>query len=205
MSALIDLTGQTFGRLTVLARAENDADNRARWLCACVCGGTATIGGKSLRSGNSQSCGCAAREAASRACKAKARHGMWRTPEYRAWQAIRQRCENAKGKDYHRYGGRGICVCERWQTFENFYDDMGPRPTSRHSIERENNNGDYEPSNCHWALPVEQQSNRRCTVRLTYNGRTQTLAQWSREIGISRGALRLRVDRGWPLERALSP
>lgn len=125
--------------------------------------------------------------------------------EYWAWVSMKQRCYNDRKGDYAYYGGRGIKVCERWRNdFVAFFEDMGPRPSAAHSIERIDNDGDYEPGNCRWATRQEQVDNRRCSHRLTAYGRTQTVSQWSREIGIARDTITYRLKKGWSVERALS-
>jgi hypothetical protein len=137
--------------------------------------------------------------------KAMAIHGMWRSKEFKAWDSMQQRCHNPRNKDYHRYGARGIQVCRRWRkAFLEFYNDMGPSPSPQHSIDRVNPNRGYYKKNCRWATPVEQQNNIRSNRRITYRGRTQTVAQWGRELGFkSRQALAWRLDR-WPVERAFT-
>ena len=109
--------------------------------------------------------------------KRRAKHGMYKTKVYRAWQAIRQRCENSKEARFHRYGGRGISVCDRWQEFDNFYADMGDPPKGA-SIDRIDTNGNYEPTNCRWATPKQQSNNTSTNTHVTYNGKTQTLARY---------------------------
>jgi hypothetical protein len=132
-------------------------------------------------------------------------HGMTNTPEHRSWTGMKGRCINPKNKRWHRYGGRGISVCERWlESFENFYADMGPKPVGT-SLERVNNDGNYEPSNCIWATPKQQQNNMRRNVFLEYRGKRLTIAQWAREIGIDRGTLRARKRRGWTVEEIFNP
>jgi hypothetical protein len=136
-------------------------------------------------------------------------HGMSKTPEHRAWCHMNRRCKSPADKNYPNYGGRGITVCERWQhSFEDFYADMGPRPSNRHSLDRINNDGNYEPSNCRWATPDVQAKNTRVGKRagtlLTFDGRTLSVKEWSRELGFPRGVILHRLSRGWPVEDALT-
>ena len=126
------------------------------------------------------------------------------TKTYGCWLGIRQRCLNPSSDAYRHYGGRGIKLCERWNDFRNFLADMGEKPQGLW-IERINNDGDYEPSNCRWATPDEQHQNMRGVRRFTFNGQTHTITEWAKIIGIERGTLRCRLDRDWTLERALQP
>lgn len=156
---LIDLTGKVFGRLMVLSRAGVNAAKHPLWKCRCECGQEVTIRGQSLRLGDTQSCGCLHKE---RASEAHRTHGQCKTPEHTTWLNIIQRCTNQRRADYARYGGRGIGVCERWRaSFAAFLEDMGPRPSNDHSIERKDNSVGYEPGNCVWATQSEQLANRR--------------------------------------------
>lgn len=132
------------------------------------------------------------------------RHGLSRTPEWEAWRKMKQRCFLATRKDYHRYGGRGITVCDRWLVFENFIMDMGLKPSPRHSIERKDNNGNYEPSNCVWALPIEQANNKVTNRILEYRGERLTISQWSRRVGMEHDTLSRRLKLGWSIKRALT-
>jgi hypothetical protein len=135
-------------------------------------------------------------------------HGQYicRLPEYRAWQSMRDRCHNHKSQDYSWYGARGITVCERWRiSFLAFYEDMGPRPSPKHSIDRyPNHSGNYEKTNCRWATMTEQNRNRRDNYLITYQGRTMCLKEWSIAIVINYDTLWNRVNRGWSIERAFS-
>lgn len=151
--------GTVFGRWTVLAPAKRDKHGRKRFLCRCDCGVEKLVAGTYLRHGKSQSCGCLQRE---RAPGAPIKHGMAGTPEYRAWQQMRQRCSNRRHVEWRNYGGRGICVCKEWdQSFQAFYEHVGPRPSSQHSLDRIDNDGNYEPGNVRWATASEQRRNQR--------------------------------------------
>lgn len=130
-------------------------------------------------------------------------HGMSRTPTYITWGFMIQRCNNQRHKDYHSYGGRGISVCERWKTFENFYADMGLRPNGL-TLDRINNDGNYEPGNCRWATPMQQQNNMRRNHTLSLHGETKTLSQWERSTGIKKGTILARLKYGWTAEDALT-
>ena len=132
-------------------------------------------------------------------------HGRSGTPEYQAWSDIKRRCHNPNEKRYAKYGGRGIKVCKRWrESFLNFFEDMGIRPQGK-SIDRINNDGDYEPSNCRWATRIEQSNNRTNTRKLEYNGETKTAAQWDRTMGLGAGTIFKRIKyRGWTVDAAIS-
>lgn len=159
MPVLIDLTGNHYGRLKVLCRAGSAfyGKNKSRfvtWKCMCDCGRIVSVTSYNLRKGIATSCGCYARDL-------KTNHSMSRTPEYKAWISMRYRCFSISSHAWCDYGGRGITVCERWLNFENFYVDMGPRPSPDHSLDRIDNDGNYEPDNCRWSTSEEQNSNRR--------------------------------------------
>lgn len=151
MPALIDLTGKRFGPWLVLDRAENTGAN-TRWRCACVCGQERAVEAVHLKRWTSIDCGCIRRHGA-------ARRGN-RTPTYRCWVSMRKRVLYRGDKNYWRYGGRGIRICERWNDYSAFLADMGERPSLKHSIDRIDGNGHYEPANCRWATPAQQVANR---------------------------------------------
>jgi hypothetical protein len=157
--------GQQFERLTVLGRSEKQDRFGAIYVrCRCTCGNEVVVRLNSLRTGNTRSCGCISTEIR---VSRNTTHGLSKMPEYDIWCGMIKRCENPREQSWKYYGARGIKVCGRWRTsFAAFYEDMGPRPTQRHSIDREDNGGDYEPSNCRWATPEEQASNKRTENQL---------------------------------------
>jgi hypothetical protein len=130
---------------------------------------------------------------------------MHDTPEYHAWSGMRQRCYNPKSVDYKNYGGRGIKVCDRWRnSFDAFFEDMGRRPSATHCVERDDNDGDYEPGNCRWATVTEQANNKRSNRVLTHQGETLSVADWSRRTGVPSTIIRKRIDcYGWSPARAI--
>lgn len=202
----LDLTGQRFGSLTAicLAAPRRDCNGRAIrfWRCLCDCGKESEVDGHALRSGNTRSCGCG-KVALLRSRNLK--HGLSHSgAEYRAWQHMRRRCRDPRGKDYSYYGGRGITICERWEDFGNFLADMGPRPSPKHSLERSDVNGPYSPENCRWATFREQMLNKRDNHVLEFRGVRQTLTEWAEQSGLSFQTLRKRIVAGWATERALS-
>lgn len=168
MTKLIDLTGQRFGRLTILSKDPVSKNGQVRWLCRCDCGNEKVIIGTSIRGGVTLSCGCLSREITS---KVRTTHGHTRgsakdsrrsTPEWQAWRAMISRCTNPNRRDNKHYLDRGITVSPRWiNNFENFYADMGDRPSPQHSIDRIDVNGGYTPGNVKWSTVIEQRLNRR--------------------------------------------
>lgn len=186
-----DLMGQVFERLTVIGTAPNSKNGQARWLCKCICGKEKIAAAAMLKCKNIRSCGCLNLEMISARSKIIHRtHGATLghrpTPEWMAWSSMRDRCRSPNNKSYHRYGGRGISVCSEWGTYEQFFADMGPRPSPNHSLDRIDNDGNYCKENCRWATPLEQCNNTRKVRRITFGGRTQSVSVWSRELGLAR-------------------
>jgi hypothetical protein len=133
------------------------------------------------------------------------RHRMTKTREYATWCRIRERCYNPQYHSYKYYGGRGIKVCERWlECFENFFEDVGPRPSVKHSLERINNNGDYSPENCQWATKIQQANNKRNIKKYEFNGELKTIANWARVVRIQKGTIFWRIRNGWSMKDALT-
>lgn len=201
----LDLTGQQFGFLVALDRATHPKYSGVHWRCRCICGAEVLVPPCRLLR-DRKSCGCKTSELQS---KGKRTHGCGkvgsRTPEYMIWCTMRRRCNNPRNKKYPDYGGRGITICPRWDSFENFLADLGARPSPEHSLDRRDNDGPYDPKNCRWATLKEQASNKRSNRILTHNGLSQTLTQWAKEVGIKPHALMHRLDRfGWSVERALT-
>jgi hypothetical protein len=197
MAKFESLLGQRFGRLTVTSHV-GVRHGKHHWACTCDCGGSATVPTGALRSGNTRSCGCLH-------VATVTTHGHSRSSEYRIWLTMIQRCDNPRAAAYDRYGGRGIRVCERWlQSFENFLEDVGPRPSLEHSIDRIDNDGHYEPGNCRWATKLVQVRNQSRNRYLTFAGETLTISEWAQRYGLAPNVLGNRISGGWPAEKALT-
>lgn len=199
--------GATFGRLVVLEYVGEIAGRQAGYRCRCECGREVVTAASRLRRGVTTSCGCyrAERILAARA-KKRILPDSPQDPVVAVWRSIVFRCINPKSPAYPRYGGRGVTVCERWRrSVHAFLEDMGPRPTPKHTVERVDNDGNYEPGNCRWATRKEQGRNKPGqNVRLTCGGRTKLLTEWAEETGMSVQTLWARLKRGWDHEKALT-
>jgi hypothetical protein len=188
MSPLRNLIGQKYGKLTVIKRVENHISKsgakRSQWLCQCDCGKEIVVAGTNLTSGHTKSCGCIRVE---RQFKT---HGLRHTKLYNVWNTMKQRCNNPNVKCYERYGGRGIKICNEWYTFEPFYKwALTTGYKEGLSIDRIDNNGNYEPNNCRWIDAKAQANNRRSSRFVTHNGETHTIAEWSNITGIKSSTL----------------
>jgi hypothetical protein len=173
------------------------------WNCVCDCGNSKTVEGSHLRSGATKSCGCLSKEFPHNFKHGQSKRGLT-TQIYKCWVQIMQRCYNPKHKHYKNYGGRGIKVCDRWHVFENFYVDMGDCPLGL-SLDRRDNNGNYELGNCRWATSKEQMNNREYNVWYTHKGETKNITQWARHLGMSVATLCARLNElGWSIEKALT-
>ena len=195
---LIDLVGKRFGKLIVIKREGSVQRNTSQptWLCRCECGKTSVVMGGNLRNGVTNSCGCLKKSNS-------LVHGMSGSPEHQSWRGMIARCTDPNNSHYSKYGGRGIKVCKRWHKFENFFTDMGNRLPGTSLDRWPDNNGDYKPSNCRWALPQEQSRNTTRSVKITFKGRTMCRKDWAEEIGITDGALKNRLKK-YSLEKAMT-
>ena len=196
-----DRIGQVFGRLTVVSLAGKNNHGQTVLRCKCVCGSTSEHSLPNIRNGRVTSCGCLKKEVVSARFS---KHKKSTSDEYRCWSGVVQRCINPNNNAYHDYGGRGITVCPEWLLFENFYRDMGDKPSKDHSLDRIDNDGPYCKEYCRWATPKEQANNKRRSRILTLNGITQSLTMWARTIGVSRGVLLHRLRLGWDVEAVLT-
>lgn len=198
MPRKLDLIGQRFGKLVVIAKSgDKDRFGAIFWYCLCDCGGESVVRAANLRSGGTISCGCAQIEATKT-------HGMTKTGTFKSWESMKQRCLNPKAQSYESYGGRGIKICDRWvNSFSNFFEDMGERPDGT-TLERKEVNGNYEPSNCRWATRSEQQRNKSNSVFIEWNGIVKCAADWAEQVGISSKIICGRIAAGWTVEDALT-
>ena len=192
MGKFIDLTGQKFGRLTVISRAENNKHKQAMWRCRCECSNEKNIRSSALISGHTESCGCLTRQALK---AATTKHGLAKTRLYHIWKDMKKRCYNPNCKAYKNYGGRGIKICDEWlgkeNGFMNFYNwSMANGYNDTLSIDRKDNDKGYSPDNCRWVSMQAQIDNRRCSKTFTYEGiEYKSLAEASRQLGISKPTL----------------
>lgn len=220
MPVRVDVLGMRFGRL-VATECIGPEKASIKWLFLCDCGKQKIATASNVRSGKTQSCGCLHREVSSLQAKishplavaANTTHGHSAIrntkfrKEYNIWLTMRQRCRNPRTKKFEDYGGRGITVCARWDSFENFIADMGPK-TEGLSLDRINNDGNYEPSNCRWATRTEQANNQRYRKDshwIEFDGERRTITEWAKVRGIKPVTLYARITRyKWPIERALA-
>lgn len=186
MCSRLDLTGKKYGRLYVIGFHHNNKKGLSYWKCKCDCGNEKIIRGTHLQNGISKSCGCLHKEIASMACQHNFQtHGESKTRLYKIWAHIKARCYNKNNKAYLRYGGRGISMCDEWKNsfinFKEWAENNGYLETL--SIDRIDNNGNYEPLNCRWATDKQQSNNRRSNILYEYKGKKQNLKAWCEELG----------------------
>jgi hypothetical protein len=194
------LEGLRFGRLVVKKRAERDLYDQF-WLCACDCGKKKKIRGRAFtkRDRPTLSCGCLQKE---RASKARKTHGDSNSPEYKVWAGMWTRCTNPKQASFKDYGARGVTVCKRWEDYGKFLEDMGRRPTPKHTIDRADNNKGYSPNNCKWVPRKEQNRNKLNTILISYRGEKRLLNDWCELLKLPPSTIRMRLWRGWPVSDA---
>jgi len=197
MPKKIDITGQRFSKLLVLNEEGRSNDGKVKWLCKCDCGTTVSVSGTELRSGGTRSCGCLASELI---VERNRTHGLSTLPEYKIWKGIKKRCYNKNETHYDKYGGRGIVMCDEWKdSFIAFYEYIGSRPSLQHSIDRIDNNGNYEHGNVKWSTKLEQSVNRRFVKKYKVGDEEKTIPQIARELGISASTLYSRAKANAPL------
>ena len=202
MGKIKDMSGQKFGRLTVLKYLYSDKRHKAIWQCKCECGKIHNVRGDMLRNGRIQSCGCLQDD---RRKEVLTKHNKSHTRLYKVYHAMKTRCTQKNNREYKNYGARGIVVCQEWlDDFMNFYNwamDNGYRDGL--SIDRIDVNGNYEPSNCRWTDQKTQNNNKRNNIYLNYNGKTQTLMQWVDELNLTYSCVQHRYERGWSTKEIL--
>lgn len=197
----VNLRGLISGRLVVVGLSQIRKSRNYYWRCVCRCGNRRDVRATLLIGRKTKSCGCLARESTSTRNR---KHGKGSTPEAAIWRAMIARCHNPKSTAYHWYGTRGICVCQRWRdSFENFLEDIGPFPTGM-DLDRINNDGDYEPSNCRFVPTKVNCRNRRNNRLIAMGGETKTMAEWAEITGINAGTLWKRLRSGWSPEKTLT-
>lgn len=198
-----DLSGQRFGRLVAIkSMGKSSVHGSMTWLCQCDCGGNVVARADQIKSGNTKSCGCLSEESRHKPKK----HGGSSTKLYKVWTSIKGRCLNKNSQGFRFYGERGISICPEWLSFDVFRDwALSNGYKKGLSIERIDNNKGYFPENCKWIKMTDQRDNQRSTRRVTLNGQTKTLKQWSKATGIKHTTLSTRIfERNWPIERALT-
>lgn len=191
------LNGQRFGLLTVVSRAHS-AGGYAMWNCRCDCGAEIVASGARLRQGRRNRCASKVHRIRPPSLTVQYKS------EYQSWVSMRERCNNPKQKKYPIYGGRGITIDKHWDEFKNFMLDMGRKPDSKFTIERDDVNGNYEPTNCRWISRKDQGRNKRNSVFVTYNGKKMLLIDLVEELGLSRSAVYGRLKHGWTLAQAIA-
>lgn len=203
---ITDITGEKFNKLTVVCfshNLKNSSNNRkVFWLCKCECYNFHLVNTNNLISNKSKSCGCLRNQ---KLVDRSRKHGRSKTPEYETWMSLKRRCYNKNFERYQDYGGRGIVMSDDWKdSFESFLVDMGRRPSSEHSIDRLDVDGDYCFENCSWKTNKEQCNNKRNNRVLEYNGESLTVTQWAEKLGLSLRTILSRIRYNWSVERILT-
>lgn len=201
-----DLTGLVFGRLTAIKLNHRDNNSNSFWLCKCICGNKSVVRIGDLTSGNTTSCGCYRTERSNEALiKRSITHGETGTRLYNIWRSMKQRCNYKKHIGYERYGGRGIGICDEWNnSYESFKDwAMFSGYEDNLTIDRINNDGNYEPNNCRWVDHRSQANNRRYNKKLSYKGEVLTISEWAEKLGVNKSTLSMRLRSGWSVEDTL--
>ncbi len=198
-----DISGMQFGRLKAIS-VNRIVKNRCYWNCDCECGNKTVVRSSSLLSGDTKSCGCLRAEILLH--ETYETHGMTETRLYRIWMGMKRRCKNKNLREYNRYGGRGITVCQEWlDDFMNFYNwAMANGYRDDLTLDRKDNDKGYFPNNCRWSTVKEQANNRSNNVLLFFNNELKTISEWGEELGIKDGTIRARLKRGWSVEKSLS-
>lgn len=194
----IDLAGKRFGKLLVIEKSEVKGKHGAiLWNCVCDCGESRSAIAGNLISGTATSCGCVSYET-------RKLHGMTKSPTFKTWDSMKQRCLNPNAPDYPKYGMRGITICNKWlESFNNFLADMGERPEGM-SIDRIDVNGNYEPSNCRWATRSQQQRNKSNSIYIEWQGERKSIPEWADITGITRKIISARIKAGWSIHDTLT-
>lgn len=197
----IDETGKKYGKLRVLGYYGSCKNGGALFECECNCGGKVIVLGRYLRTGHTQSCGCLLNKPAKNRT-----HGKAGTSEYSRWLNMKSRCYNKNNPNYKNYGERGISVCAEWKNnFEAFVRDMGPCPNRKSTIDRIDNDGNYEPGNCRWTTRTEQARNKRTSLLIEFGGQTKSLMEWAKDLGIDYKTMHRRIHGlKWDINKALS-
>lgn len=196
------MIGTRIGRLVLISE---DTSREKTWNCLCDCGNWISVPENRLKSKPRRSCGCLQKEEARRIALSRSTHGMSHSSTYSSWRAMIKRCEYPLTHDYCRYGGSGITVCDRWHSFSNFLEDMGPRPDDKPTIDRIDSRLGYFKENCRWASWKTQENNRPTVVRmLTLYGKTQCLTDWAKEYHINKGTIVQRLNKGMSVEEAIT-
>ncbi len=202
MRKTLELAGNKYGRLKAIRSVGSNKHNQVQWECTCECGNTVNVVGSKLVSGYTRSCGCLQKDTMR---EAQTKHGLRNTNEYNSWCHIKRRCYDTFHTRYPDYGGRGITMCDEWRkSFKAFYDDMGPKPSPIHSVERRDNDKGYCKENCYWATPTEQNNNTRSNIFFEYNGVSRTLAAWCRELNLNYSSVHGRLRKGFSFEDAIN-